>query len=738
MHRLSQLLVSLLVAGALASPTSAFAVVVDSADDVCAPAANPCVVSQPIDVAAGSHLDFGLRMLVIDGAGVLDFDEGRGSVSCGRLEAETTGPAIRARAESSPAATLTIHARRRCSMAALPCFVDADCAGAGACSSGDGAIELRGGILANADAPGHVVVRSAGDLAIHGAVSIAGARAISDGGSLTLESTRGSVLLAGAVDVSGGGGGGGGDVSVTALADVSVHARIDATGGEYDGGSVSLDAGRDVSIEDDVAVDATSGAGAGGEIDVLAGRDIVMSAGTASNTVVLSADGHQSAENDAGDGGTFSFEADGSIRIGRHVRFAASAAAPDGFADSLSFAAEQDLDIDAPILAKGRGTWGGGALVDLYAGRSVRVGPNASFDLVGSAAGGDLMVEAGGVFVFEGSVDVSGGPAGIGGRIVTVSGGDSEVAGEWTTAGRESEFAVGEVFVEGCRVRVDGRITNGAEAGRNRFVVHDALVVTAAASVVASGEGGTNAFLHRGAAGTPLLAGSVAPVPSVVVDDSLAPCALCVNAEGEDAEGCDDANVCTDDLCDGAGSCVHVANEDACDDADFCTTGERCQANACGDDAARPLVVARLRSKPGEHPGEDQLMWKASVPAGRLPAGPASTNVRVVLSDALSRALVDVTLPAGALVRERASWRFRSSGDEPSFVESLRIDVARRDTASRVRSRLGGLDLSQADLAQPLRLALLFGDEPGEAACLSSAVLECRGAKRRIVCATPR
>jgi hypothetical protein len=737
MHRLAQLLVSLFAAASLVSPAPASAVVVDSADDVCAAAANPCIVSQPIDVAAGSHLDFGLRTLVIEGAGVLDFSDGRGSISCGRLDAGTTGPAIRARAQSS-SATLAILVRRGCSAAALPCFEDADCAGAGTCSAGEGTIELRGGVLGSSDAPGHVVLRSAGDLGVHGAISIAGTRTSSDGGSLTLESSRGSVLLAGAVDVSGGGGGGGGDVSLAAFSDIVLLERVDATGGEYDGGSVSVDAGRDVSIDDDVAVDATSGAGAGGEIDVLAGRDIVMSAGTASNDVVLSADGHQSAENDAGDGGTVSFEADGSIRIGRHVRFAASAAAPDGFADSLSFAAERDLEIDAPILAKGRGTRGGGALVDLYAGRDVRVGPNAFFDLAGSAAGGDLMVEAGGVFVFEGSVDVSGGPDGIGGRIVTVSGGDSQMAGQWTTAGRESEFAVGEVFVEGCRVRVDGRITNGAEAGRNRFVAHDAIVVTAAASIVASGEGGTNAFVHRGPPGTPLLAGSVAPLPSVAVDASLAACAVCGNAEDEGADGCDDADACTDDLCDSAGACVHVANEDACDDADFCTTGERCNAGACGDEGTKPLLVARLRSKPGDEPGADRLVWKASFAAGLLPPDPESRSLRVVLSDALSRALVDVTLPAGALVREREAWRFRRNGDEPLFVESLRIDVADGDTASRVRARLGGLDLSLADSAQPLRLAILFGDEPGEAACLSSAVLECGGATRRLVCATPR
>src|SRR5688572_10249157 len=157
-------LLALFVTGAVATPASAL--VADSAADVCAPSSDPCVVSQPVDVTAGSHLDFGLRTLVIEGSGVLDFADGRGAISCGHLEATTSGPAVRARADSHDA-TLTIAARRRCSAVALACLIDADRAGAGSCTSGDGRVELRGGILGNAEVPGHVVVRSSADLAVY-------------------------------------------------------------------------------------------------------------------------------------------------------------------------------------------------------------------------------------------------------------------------------------------------------------------------------------------------------------------------------------------------------------------------------------------------------------------------------------------------------------------------------------------------------------------------------------------
>ena len=42
-----------------------------------------------------------------------------------------------------------------------------------------------------------------------------------------------------------------------------------------------------------------------------------------------------------------------------------------------------------------------------------------------------------------------------------------------------------------------------------------------------------------------------------------------------------DGNVCTDDLCDGAGTCVHTSNTASCDDGKACTVGDVCSGSAC-------------------------------------------------------------------------------------------------------------------------------------------------------------
>jgi cysteine-rich repeat protein len=43
----------------------------------------------------------------------------------------------------------------------------------------------------------------------------------------------------------------------------------------------------------------------------------------------------------------------------------------------------------------------------------------------------------------------------------------------------------------------------------------------------------------------------------------------------------DDANTCTDDVCDGAGICIHPFNLAPCDDGDACTMADQCAAGAC-------------------------------------------------------------------------------------------------------------------------------------------------------------
>jgi hypothetical protein len=73
------------------------------------------------------------------------------------------------------------------------------------------------------------------------------------------------------------------------------------------------------------------------------------------------------------------------------------------------------------------------------------------------------------------------------------------------------------------------------------------------------------------------MAGAIFNIPpTLVLDPSLAPCALCTgNAE------CDDGNVCTTDVCVPATGCQHDPNTVACSDGNACTLGDVCGGGTC-------------------------------------------------------------------------------------------------------------------------------------------------------------
>ena len=50
----------------------------------------------------------------------------------------------------------------------------------------------------------------------------------------------------------------------------------------------------------------------------------------------------------------------------------------------------------------------------------------------------------------------------------------------------------------------------------------------------------------------------------------------------------DDGNVCTDDTCDGAGSCAHPANTASCDDGLYCNGTDTCSGGTCSVHAGSP------------------------------------------------------------------------------------------------------------------------------------------------------
>jgi len=52
----------------------------------------------------------------------------------------------------------------------------------------------------------------------------------------------------------------------------------------------------------------------------------------------------------------------------------------------------------------------------------------------------------------------------------------------------------------------------------------------------------------------------------------------------------DDLNVCTDDVCDGAGACAHLPNTASCNDGNGCTVNDACSGGNCSGEYLQPWV----------------------------------------------------------------------------------------------------------------------------------------------------
>lgn len=130
MSRVRNVLFAVLVA-ALGAPTMAGAI--DSADDICGPAVDPCNITSSFVIDDGSVLDFGTRTVQILSGGRLDTGAGTATVKCGKFVAETlTNTALKIRGPSGFGTTdggnLLLQVTRRCDENQdTACIKDSEC-----------------------------------------------------------------------------------------------------------------------------------------------------------------------------------------------------------------------------------------------------------------------------------------------------------------------------------------------------------------------------------------------------------------------------------------------------------------------------------------------------------------------------------------------------------------------------------------------------------------------------------
>ncbi|MBI5506252.1 MAG: hypothetical protein HY899_15760 [Deltaproteobacteria bacterium] len=626
---LALLLVCLCAGGA--TPASAD-IVADNADDVCAPSADPCNVTQRVELVGGSVLNFGLRTLVVSGAGKFDFLDGSATVLAGPVVLGGNGVGavsggsggavnVKARRGCSASPARPCLAARDCTLgaclvsstcagdAAVACATNADCE-LGTCSLGAGTLTVGATVSGNAASPAFVTFAAAGDLLVNAAIDVSGTGVASDGGSVALQSHAGSLTVAATIKAGGGGEAFGGTIDLTAGTDIVSSAILDVTGGDGDGGSVSAVAGRDLTVSADINVSAVSGAGYGGDIDLSAGRDLSINGASFDTHTSLVSVGHKNGEVPAaaGDGGDLTLDAGRNLTVQRYVDLTSRGAIPEGYGGDIDIAAGGVLSLAGEARSNADGNDGDGGSLTLTAGGSMVTTDTATLEVDGGNGGYVVAtsqgpVALGGTFLLGARIN-----GGIAGSLSVTSGADADVTAT-VTALKQS----GTVDFEACRLVfvATAKINNNTLSGANTLVSRESMKLLAGSSVTTK-TSGRNTLVYRSPTKPPLRQGTISPAPELQLDETLNGCPVCGNGEVDQSETCDDGNTaggdgcsndcqlesciaqttggypanplcfdgsdCTIDTCNTqSGNCVHVV---ACSDGVACTA-DSCQGTSC-------------------------------------------------------------------------------------------------------------------------------------------------------------
>ncbi|MCW5891697.1 MAG: DUF4215 domain-containing protein [bacterium] len=509
-RRLARLfLLACLVPGPMAHATVA--------GDLCAPAADPCVIEGTRTFTAGSVVDVGARTLEVAASARVTLPAGTAVLRAGSVRLRP-GARIQAGADG---AALTIEA------------------------AGDVELQALGSVRARIDLSGTLV---AGDLSIvaGGTVRLDGDVAASapgpDGlpGYVTIDGSGDVLAGGGSIVVRSGATSGGGTVEISAAGRLALGARVDVSGGEFGGGAITLEGGSDVAVTAALDLNGGGAYGDGGVLDATA---------VAGSLQILGAISGRAAGSSSEGGG---LGADVTLVAGQGVTVSAAVtvtgASPDGSGGSFVVDAGASALVTATVLAGASGAESCGGEVDIRAGRDVTLG---RVDLsAGGCGGGFFAVDALGTASLTGLVSVDGATSFGSGGLVTIGAPTVNVGAVVRASAPDGGFG-GAIEVAGCTIGIGA----AGELRSNGLGAQTEIRASGLATIAGrlSATGGRNVLAYRDPALAPVVTGIVNPATVAVLAPDLPPCppsgAVCGDGVPAGAEQCDDGNTLACDGC---------------------------------------------------------------------------------------------------------------------------------------------------------------------------------------------
>lgn len=386
-------------------------------------------------------------------------------------------------------------------------------------------------------------------------ISVAGGGPDGDGGEIEINSNHATIVINGKAD-SGSAGleSSGGSTTIDAFGDVTINGQLTSTGGDGGGGEVDLASdSAGVSVARTAVVDVGStAAGSGGAISVESGVG-----DSSPRAVVIEGTLAASGGANGGAGGTIELDGGDSVRVTSTAVLHADGALGGGAGGAVTVdVGNGPALIDGRMTAAGGSPTGAGGLIAVDAQQ--RIVLNGVADAHGFGVGGEVGLSSTGSVDVRANVLANSTGAG-GGKIEIVSEGAVMIAASLIADGTALPGA--SIDITGCAVTVCGQdspdcpsggtgiLSSLGPEGRNRTTGRDTTTVLG--TVRADANSGHNVFVYNGAAQSePFISiGTITPPGEVTVNDQVLPCPFCGNRNIEPPETCDDGNQLDGDGC---------------------------------------------------------------------------------------------------------------------------------------------------------------------------------------------
>ena len=569
------------------------------ASDICSPSADPCVVSATKTVTPGSTLDFGSRALDVQNKGQLVIGSGLMTILAGSVRVESGGDLLGSTTQDTGASIKVMTTGD----------IRVETGG-----NGDGTVDVSAGFN-----PGEIDLIAHGNITIGGSLGSNASNNQGSGGVINV-TADGNVSIAGPISAKAGLLGLGGEIFAQAGGTLTTGALVRADGG--DGGDIELDSlNGDVTTGADVNASAGGTFGDGGTVTVLAGRNA-----TVNGNFLLPAAG--SDLEGGGTGGDVDVEGTaGTVAINGDID--SSGASPDGDAGEVDIVAGLDYTQAGTVFDQGNGSDSCGGFILAGVGRAFSL--SGDMDVSGGFCGGDLEVDSASASLglsAEMSAD-----AGQDAGTVTIFAQQITNTGKMHATATATGGIAGIVQLSGCTLNVPSgaSIKSDGANGENLLQASGQLTIGGALSSRPSGH---NRFEYRDM--SPILQGSATIQPTqdcapakgcqVTTLPACAASAVCGNNIVEFGEQCDDGNTTPCDGCsptcrlEGCGNGVIECGEECDDGLANGAPGDPCDTTCHAVQGANTAFI------PGAHHGRDGCMLEWMLTAQPMPGFPSSTQ----------------------------------------------------------------------------------------------------------------